>query len=346
MPDNPYVLTFGKEPAVMIPRLSQTRELIESFMDEKPSQQICLITGVRGCGKTVFMSTISREISSDSHWIVVELNPERDLLVSLAAKLNSQNYLANIFKTAKINLSFLGIGLEVSGGTPLTDIETALIQMLEVIQKHNKKILITIDEVSNTPNMRMFASTFQILLRRNLPVFLLMTGLYENIHSLQNEKSMTFLYRAPKITLEPLNIGTMTDNYQHILGYDYDKALKWAKLTKGYSFAFQVLGYFSLKYKNDDDQIYREFKQYLEEYVYEKIWDELSATDRDVAYAIAESPDGSISEIRQRLGMDSNQFNPYRMRLIRKGIVSGQIRGYLHFTLPCFAEFVKENHFQ
>ena len=143
MQNNPYVLTFGKEPSVMIPRLAQTRELIESFMEDKPSQQICLITGVRGCGKTVFMSSISREIASDNHWIAVELNPERDLLVSLAAKLNSQNYLASIFKTAKINLSFLGIGLEVSGSTPLTDIESALIQMLEIIQKHNKKVLIT-----------------------------------------------------------------------------------------------------------------------------------------------------------------------------------------------------------
>ena len=345
MPNNPYVLTFGKEPVEMIPRLSQSKDLIESFMEEKPSQQICLITGVRGSGKTVFMSTISREIASDNHWIVVELNPERDLLISLAAKLNSMNYLANIFKTAKINLSFLGIGLEVSGSAPLTDIESALIQMLEAIQKHNKKVLITIDEVSNTSNMRILSSTFQILLRKNLPVFLLMTGLYENIHSLQNEKSMTFLYRAPKITLEPLNIGTMTENYQQVLKYDYEKALKYAKLTKGYSFAFQVLGYFSWKYKDDEKRIYIEFKQYLEEYVYEKIWAELSAIDRDVAYAIAESPDGSISDIRQHLNMDSNQFNPYRMRLIRKGIVNGQARGYLYFTLPCFAEFVKESHF-
>ena len=162
---------------------------------------------------------------------------------------------------------------------------------------------------------------------------------------LQNEKSMTFLYRAPKITLEPLNIGTMTENYQQVLKYDYEKALKYAKLTKGYSFAFQVLGYFSWKYKDDEKRIYIEFKQYLEEYVYEKIWAELSAIDRDVAYAIAESPDGSISDIRQHLNMDSNQFNPYRMRLIRKGIVNGQARGYLYFTLPCFAEFVKESHF-
>ena len=53
--------------------------------------------------------------------------------------------------------------------------------------------------------MRSFAHDFQSLLRDDYPVFALMTGLYENIYDLQNEKSLTFLYRAPKIILEPLN---------------------------------------------------------------------------------------------------------------------------------------------
>ncbi|MBR3317729.1 MAG: hypothetical protein IKG21_07965 [Atopobiaceae bacterium] len=35
--------------------------------------------------------------------------------------------------------------------------------------------------------MRVFAASFQVFLRQNLPVFLLMTGLYENINELQNE---------------------------------------------------------------------------------------------------------------------------------------------------------------
>lgn len=344
MSGNPYVLTFGKEPIEMIPRIAQTQELIEEFTAEQPSQQIGLISGVRGCGKTVFMSTVSRKIGAGDQWIVVELNPERNLLEGLASKLGSIQRLAKLFQSAKINLSFWGIGLEVSGGAPLTDIETALIRMMEAIRKQKKRVLITIDEVSNTENMRAFASAFQIFLRQNLPVFLLMTGLYENIHKLQNEKSMTFLYRAPRIMLEPLNIGTMTDNYMRVLECPYEKALEMARLTQGYSFAFQVLGYFSWRYKGDDERIFREFKQYLEEYVYEKIWDELSATDRKVIHAIANTPDGNISKIRELLGMESNQFNPYRMRLIRKGIVNGQVHGHLSFTLPCFVQFVKENY--
>ena len=41
--------------------------------------------------------------------------------------------------------------------------------------------------------------------------------------------------------------------------------------------------------------------------------------------------------------METNQFNPYRKRLIKKGILSGEMRGYVYFTLPLFEDYVLEN---
>ena len=75
--------------------------------------------------------------------------------------------------------------------------------MLSHIQKLGKRLLITIDEVTNSENIKIFTSSFQIFLREDYPIFLLMTGLYENIYELQNDKALTFLYRAPKLILEP-----------------------------------------------------------------------------------------------------------------------------------------------
>ena len=43
------------------------------------------------------------------------------------------------------------------------------------------------------------------------PVFLLITGLFENINLLQNEKSLTFLYRAPKVPMDPLDKMAVSD---------------------------------------------------------------------------------------------------------------------------------------
>lgn len=87
-----------------------------------------------------------------------------------------------------------------------------------------------------------------------------------------------------------------------------------------------------------------EYEQYLSEFVYDKIWSELSQKDRMVAKGIADIKTGKIKEIRDEIGMETNEFNPYRKRLIRKGIVSGEIRGYVYFTLPLFEEYVIENY--
>ena len=342
MSGNPYSLVFGKEPKEAIPRIAQTAEVIQWFSDDPPSQQICMIMGVRGSGKTVQMTTIGKHFAAQEDWVVVELNADGNILENLAAKLASRNSLAKIFHAAKINLSFFGIGLEVRDSVPITDLETAVGQMLTSLKKKKKKVLVSIDEVTNTPQMRFFAGAFQIFVRHDLPIYLLMTGLFENIYELQNQKSLTFLYRAPKIQLQPLNIGTMRENYQTVLGVSPEKALDMAKATRGYSFAFQVMGYLSWQYKGDDAKIQSLYKQYLEEYSYEKIWSEMSAGDRKLARAISAVPDGKLSDIKTLVGMENNEISPYRIRLIRKGIVNGEVRGYLRFTLPLFETFVQE----
>ena len=342
MKNNPYTLTFGKSPDQIIERISQTDEVVNNFKSNPPVQQTYIITGVRGSGKTVFMSNVMKTLDGEKDWITVELNPERDLLNGLLTKLASDNTLIKIFKSAKINLSFFGIGLEISGEVPITDAEVALSRMLSSLGKRGKKVLIAIDEVTNSSILREFAHSFQIFLRQDLPVYLLMTGLYDNIYSLQNEKTMTFLYRAPKLHLSPLNTGTMALNYINNLGVSKEEALEMAKLTKGYPYAFQLLGYLSFEKEGDYKSVLPIFKQRLEEYVYEKIWSEISKTDKEVLTAIARIKTGQVSAIREILGYDSNHFNPYRMRLIRKGLIEGETNGYVSFALPLFDEFVLE----
>lgn len=337
---NPYTLTFGKEPGQLIARVAQSQQVIDSFTEEPSTQQVYMITGIRGTGKTVFMTETARKIASQKDWINVELNPERDLLASLAAKLSSENELARLFQSAEINLSFFGLGLEVKGAAPITEIETALQKMLLSLKKKGKRLLISIDEVTNTPQMRAFAAAFQIFLRQDLPVFLLMTGLFENISSLQDEKSLTFLYRAPKIHLGPLNIGTIAEDYRTILGLGEQEAMALAKLTKGYSFAFQVLGYFTWENLTDPQESHRLARQYLDEYAYDKVWSELSRKDKEVLWGIAQVKSGRIADIRGLLGLSTNEFNPYRQRLIRKGIISGEEHGHVRLLLPFFDQYI------
>ena len=344
MEKNPYSLVFGKEPMQYISRSSQMMEIQEAFSEKNPSQQVYMITGIRGSGKTVFMSEVAKSLSEDDRWIIVELSSSGDLLEDLAAALASENQYAKIFQNASINLSFFGIGLEVKGSVPITNLQVALTKMFASLKEHEKKVLICVDEVVVSDAMKKFASIFQILVRQDLPVYLIMTGLFENINNLQNEDNLTFLYRAPKIALRPLNLTSIAERYSDVFKINKDEALAMAKITLGYSFAFQVLGYFTWKYDGDYKKALSDYRQYLEEYVYEKIWSEMSAGDRKLAYGVAMSQTGKAKEIREILNLEDNEYSPYRNRLVKRGILDGNQHGYVKFTLPLFDSFVKMNY--
>ena len=337
---NPFSLTFGKEPSQAISRDKQINEIVEGFVSDNPEFQVCMITGVQGSGKTVMMTEISAEIRKNKDWIVTELSPERDILLALAAELSNRKELMQLFRDAKINLSFLGFGLEIDSEPPITDVVVALDRMLHQLNKKNKKLLITIDEAVANKHMKEFASQFQIYMRRNHPVFLLMTGLYENIYELQNVNTLTFLYRAPKFEMKPLNYLLVARQYQTVFGIEPREAQEMAEFVKGYPYGYQVMGYLCYKRQTSYRHVIDEFDAYLTEYVYEKIWSELSETDRKVMQGMAETSGGKVEDIRHTIGMASENFSVYRSRLLKKGLISAERYGHLCFTLPRFAEFV------
>lgn len=341
MRSNPYTIIFGKEPGQMIDRPVQTEQIIDDFMADEPSSQAYIITGVRGSGKTVAMTKIADELSKHKEWIAIDINPEEKIEEQIAGKLASIPALHALFTQAEINLSLFGLGVSVKAAPPIANINSAVERMLHVLNNKGKRLLITIDEVTNNEFLRVFAHSFQSYIRAKEPVFLLMTGLYENISSLQNEKSLTFLYRTPKVLLKPLNLTAITNNYKETFNLDAKKAKKMAELTGGYAFAFQVLGYLCWqKQSNNIQEILPQYDQYLQEYVYEKVWSELSAKDKSILRVIADGVTGN-KQIRERLKMNSSLMSIYRRRLSEKGVIDISTRGQMRLALPRFREFVR-----
>ena len=84
---NPYTLVFGQPPLEVVERTAQAERIISDFCQERPSNYLNLVTGIRGCGKTVFITQIAHRLREKPEWIVIDLNAQRDLLESLAAKL-------------------------------------------------------------------------------------------------------------------------------------------------------------------------------------------------------------------------------------------------------------------
>ena len=169
-----------------------------------------------------------------------------------------------------------------------------------------------------------------------------MTSLYENISSIENEKNLTFLIRSPRIYLSNLNLSSIINSYIEILDVDYNKALEFAKLTKGYAFAFQLLGYllFSQEDTKITKQLLSKYDQYLEEFVYQKVWSSLTLVEQRILHSFKSNESVKVCFLLEKLNMDKGYFSKYRDRLLKKGVVVAPSKGTLMFALPRFREFI------
>ncbi len=201
------------------------------------------------------------------------------------------------------------------------------------------RVLITIDEVQHDNNMKIFASQFQIFVRQDYPVFLIMTGLVENIKDIQNDPALTFLLRSPKIKTGPLSIIQIVNHYMSIFEIDDDKANKLAHLTKGYAFAFQALGVAYWDNKDFKDVLVQ-YDFLLDDYVYKKIWTSLTTKEREIVLAIS-SEEVKIGDICKSTGITSGTLSKYKDNLVIKGIIDNSKYGYVSLALPRFYEIAK-----
>ncbi len=340
---NPYSPTFGAPPAAYIHRDFEENKILNDFCSPLGTIKSYMILGARGVGKTVLMHEMANRFETFPDWVVVRMNPNVDMMAALVKKLSGHKKVMSLIKSVGINLSFFNIDLKISDSS-IKDEEDAVTEILKALEKDSKRLLIIVDEATNTDYMRIFASAYQNLIGQRLPVYLLMTGLYENINSLKNEKNLTFLYRMPRIILPPLKTAAIADNYQDVFQTSNDIALKMAACTKGYSYAFQLLGKLTWDKGGNYTKVLDEYKSDLNEMVYGKIWDEMSEKDREFVYAITLSQHGEVKELRKILDWKTNELSPYRDRLLKKGVIDSPGYGLLQTSLPFFKSFVKTHY--
>lgn len=349
---NPFTTTFSKIPDQSYIVTDQTAEIIENFSYNSPSESVYKITGVRGSGKTVLLAKIEEELLNDEHrndgWLVYRLAPTRDMLKQLASFLSKEGYIKERSKSKSVNVSANilgtggGIGLSKTENEDFNDIGVELDGMLKKSTEKGKKILVGIDEVSKTEYMIEFAAEFGKWLRAGYSIYMVCTGLYENIKQVYNVKNLTFFRRATTIKTEPLNYVRMTEMYKRRLGIDANMAKQLAGLTKGYPYAFQKLGilYFSKGKKYSLDDLTEDLKSELFSYSYEKIWEELSNEDRALISLLTDKDEYKREEILKIMEKPDN-YSAYRDRLLKRGLITAK-QGYISLALPFFGDYVKE----
>lgn len=350
---NPFTTTFSKTPEYTYIVTEEPAEILDNFSYDIPSESVYKITGVRGSGKTVILARIENELRSEKAreqgWLVLDLNPARDMLRQIAAMLQKAGFGPKKSNTAGINVSatILGtggsIGYSRDSGNKYEDIGVEIEEMILKAQHEGKKILIGIDEVSRTEEMIELASEYGRWLRAGYPVYLVCTGLYENIQDVSNVSNLNFFRRATTVQTKPLNMIRMAGMYQEQLHVDTALSRRMAEITKGYAYAFQELGaiYFRKKKEEKLGDLLPVLKTELFAYSYQKIWEEMTDEDRFLAGLLTDQEEYKREDVLRRMGAKAGNYPMYRDRLLKRGIL-GSRRGYIWLALPFFGDFIKE----
>lgn len=201
---NPFTLMFGITTSSKISRSENIEKIQNAFLNENGIYSY-LITGIRGCGKTVLLKTLEEMFTKESKWIVINLNPQSDLIDELSARLSDKDTLQRELSKWNISIKLGSLTFTREGGNANTKPELVIEKILEKLATLGYKVLISVDEVNATQEFRKFINFYQILIGKKFPIYLLMTVSNENVIGLINNKASAFLTRIPKIVLEPLN---------------------------------------------------------------------------------------------------------------------------------------------
>lgn len=300
--------------------------IISNFCSPESEKYVYKITGLRGSGKSVEYSKVIRTLKEKKGWLVYPLSATGEAVSTLISRLSMEKFIARSYTDNDLFYSE----------------EAILTRMVGIANGKGYNVLVGVDDIARTPEMIKLLSMIGSMILEGLQIYLVVTGLSDNIEDFSSEKNLTFFKRADAIEIGALNKYDITYMYEKLLEIDAGKAKEIEALTSGYAYAYQVLGslYFGKKKDESLDDIIPEFERILFRDSYDLIWKSLTAGEKDVVRCIYKTGDGKADAIKSLMSNPST-YSVYRDRLIRKHLVDGDTRGYLKIKLPRFDRFIE-----
>ena len=331
-------------------------EIITNFCSDESSKYVYKITGLRGSGKSVEYGKIIRTLKEKSDWLVYPLSASGDAVATLISKLsmekfiNSKKVQTSISNTAAIEAKAIGLSGEDSLSVSKSYVdndkfysaEATLTKMIDTANKKGYKVLIGIDDISKTPEMVALLSMVGSMILEGLKLYLVVTGLSENIEEFSNEKNLSFFKRADYKEIKSLNKFDVAFMYEKLLSVDSAEAKRIEGLSGDYAYAYQVLGslYFCKRDNESLEDLMPEFERILFKDSYDLIWKSLTTGEKDLVKCIYSSGTGKAEDIKKLMSTPS-AYSVYRERHINKHLVDGDTRGVLKICLPRFDKFIE-----
>lgn len=359
-------------------QLIKAESLLEKTKSGIFAGRMQVYVGSRGVGKTSLLRVIedkAQKMNFKTVWVTAGDAPLIEELISgieeaaLGLKETVRQLLKDLITSIRIEIA--GISLEKSKVSQKQNIslvgklEKLLLQVGQEF-KEDKSLSglgIFIDEVQATdnPGLRSLAYTWQHLQAKgtDLPLFCICAGLGHSQDVITDYVS--FGERFEYIHLANLS---HEDAIEVLRLPARQKQVEWniqaAELAEekagGYPFFLQLIGdltWEASQYPDPGVEIQTaQVEQALiafraqQKDIFRARWNKATPMEAEIIRAMAELGDGPVKrrDVAQRLGVETSKISVARQSLMDKGLIESPDWGYLSFTAPGFAEYVREQH--
>ena len=245
-------------------------------------------------------------------------------------------------------------------GDPEQDLVELLREIGHVARAAGSGALFLVDEMHNldSPSLAAVCMAFQAVSRDGLPVALVGAGLPDLQERLMRAKPYAdrlFAYRElGRLSAPEARVALVKPAATLGVDFEAEAALEVVQLAAGYPYFLQEYGRelwnaaeSSPVTMGDVEEVRDLVKEQLARTFYGTRF--ALATDAEQRYLSAMASLGAgpyaTAQIAQAWGArNQRQTSPHRDSLIQKGLVWSPRRGLVDFTVPLFAEFLREHH--
>ncbi len=384
--DNPYTPNAGARPPALVGRDDQLEsfEILLERLRRGHSEQSMLITGLRGVGKTVLLTSFE-ERARERGWTTVEAEITkstdfgarmaqlvRRALFQLAPKVRWRERArraAAVLKSFQITVSTSGTlsaGLDVDAAEGIADsgqlnddLTDLLLALGEAAGEQDSGVVFLIDEVQFLATLELEAliAALHKTVQRQLPITLVGAGLPQLPRLAGEAKSYAErLFKFPQIgPLSPADARQALVDPVERLGVSYEDPAVEAILdyTEGYPYFLQEYGnvLWDLAEASpitaaDVDDARDAVEAKLDGSFFRVRAERTTEGELRYMRAMAElGPEAQQSKnVAALLDRTSEQMGPTRARLIDKGLLYTPSHGLAAFTVPQFDRFMRRTY--
>lgn len=364
MRDTIFSPSFGNRPRQIVGRDELIEKLINGLESVPGSRERSIVVlGQRGAGKTVLLWELAGRARQLNYIVATPTIAFEGMLERVVEKIQDAGEEHVRQDSRHISGGNIGV-LGFSAGLQFTEVaqetksaEHKLHQLARKLNEYGKGLLILVDELQvNSSDVKKLVIAYQEMVGAGLNVALIMAGLPGAVSATLNDKVLTFLNRAQKVTLPPLAFSDVDAYFmQSFKELKIDIAPEFRRsatdAVNGSPYLLQLVGHNIVTYSGDSGKVDEEI---LTEAIDSAVRDfkndicktSLSAlSDMDVSFleAVAklESP-AKMSEVSNIIEKTADYTQKYRTRLIDAGIIEAPGRGMVSIAVPYLEDYLRD----